>query len=122
MLKLKDFSKVLVEYKRTPAKLTSYIEYEDGFPVAKLRYTKGNIKGVVVAIGPNIIGWSLCDKKDKFDIEFGINLALKRAKIAETLSFRNRGRFYSTIPTTMLEEFKRMDDRSEKYFTLPDNK
>ena len=122
MLKLKDFSKVLVEYKRTPAKLTSYIEYEDGFPVAKLRYTKGNIKGVVVAIGPNIIGWSLCDKIDKFDMEFGINLALKRAKIAETLSFRNRGRFYSTIPTTMLEEFKRMDDRSEKYFTLPDNK
>ena len=38
MLKIKDFSKVLVEYKRTPDRLTSYVgKDEEGRPTAKLQ-------------------------------------------------------------------------------------
>ena len=122
MLTLKNFPKVLVEYKRKPSKFTAKVVINDeGFPEAKLQYIKGDVKGIVVAIGPNIIGWALCDKKDKFSYEFGMDLALRRALIAQKLSYRNRGNFYATIPTTMLEYFKRMDDRSEKYFGITDS-
>lgn len=118
MLKIKDFSKVLIEYKRTPDRLTSYVgKDEEGRPIAKLQHVRGKIRGIVVAIDRNIIGWSLCDKKDKFDLEYGLSLALRRAQIAKGLPPRNRARFYQTIPTTMLPLFNSMDDRSERYFT-----
>jgi len=82
---------------------------------------KGQIYGIVVSIGPGLIGWALCDRKDTFSKEYGIHLALQRARIATSLSLRERRRFYSKIPTSLGELFDKMDDRSEKYFKIDDD-
>lgn len=120
MLTLQSFPKVLVEYKRKPSHLKSFVAIEDGVPIAKLQLIKGATRGIMVSIGPNIIGWALCDKKDKFNLAYGIDLALRRANIAKNLSYRNRNSFYATVPDSMREMFVRMDDRSERYFPIVD--
>lgn len=120
MLTLQSFPKVLVEYKRKPSHLKSFVAIEDGVPTAKLQLIKGATRGIMVSIGPNIIGWALCDKKDTFNLAYGIDLALRRANIAKNLSYRNRNSFYATVPDSMREMFVRMDDRSERYFPIVD--
>jgi len=124
MLTLKDFdSKVLVSYLYTPNKLVPKIFYKIWGPTAELETIKGQKRGVVVSIGDGIIGWSLCNIKsgldgDKFDKAKGIDLALRRAKIASQLTYGERRSFYQKVPFSIKELFDMMDLRSQKYFQI----
>ena len=118
MLQLSNFkdSGVLVQYKRGKSQLTSYISTtEDGRKEAKLHKVKGKIRGVVVAIGPGIIGWSLCSKKDEYNHELGIHIALRRASINE-VSGESIETLINKIPSTLHEEVLQIYERSLKYF------
>ena len=97
MLTIQDFDAVLIEYKRD---------------------LKGNYKGVVVAIGPDIIGWSLCNPKDTFEKRVGLSLALGRAIKAALMPLTDTKRlaFYETCPFTLNDIFDRMTVRSVAYF------
>ena len=118
MLKLSDFEKPLVAYKRKPSKMKAYVSIsEDGTEyIPKLQYVKGEIRGIVVSLGYGIIGWSLCNKKDHFDFKLGMDKALNRALIAATLSDRNRSSFYLKVPTTLLQLFQDMEERSMHFY------
>ena len=140
-LTLKDFNKVLVSYfYETPDEIVADVEWEETeeglVPVPKLRKVGGKKRGVVVAIGPNILGWSLCNTKehdleiipgveitvpgDVFDKEKGLSIALMRADIASTLSSKERKSFYQKVPFTLSNLFESVDERSERYFTYED--
>ena len=106
MLSEKDFDgKVLVEY------------YRD---------RKGNPRGVVVSIGPGIVGWSLCSKLDVFTKEQAKNIAFHRAVKAGTLNpeetvvneeiTSKREEFYLGLPDTLVEKFNKIYERSYLYF------
>lgn len=128
MLKLTDFDKVLVTYLYEPDKKVPIIVNTPAGPVARIETIKGKKRGVVVALGAGILGWSLCNinpgwspKKgyhpaDIFDKEKGLDLALKRANIASSLTFSERENFYSKVPFSLLERFEHMSLRSERYF------
>lgn len=136
MLTLKDYKKVLVSYYRKPdkygAKLITYQSVDtDGSPItvpqAILTYEKGEKKGVLVAIGPGIIGWSLCNtgagcywKLDVFDKELGLHIALSRAEAVSKMSAVERTEYYDTVPSSIQEKFAEMVDRSYKYFQVPE--
>lgn len=136
MLTLKDYKKVLVSYYRNPdkfgAKLITYQSMDtDGSPItipqAVLTYKKGEKKGVLVAIGPGIIGWSLCNnnaefywKRDVFDKELGLHIALSRAEAVSKMSVNERIEYYENVPSSMQEKFAEMADRSYKYFQVPE--
>lgn len=73
--------------------------------------------GVVVAIGPDIIGWSLCNKKDRYSKEMAFHLALGRAEKAAKLDPAEREYYYyERIPTTLLDIATKVRNRSEQYF------
>jgi len=59
-----------------------------------VRNGEGNRVGVVVATGASKVGWSLCNKKDKWDRKKGLMIASNRAE---------RG-FHSVIPTMYVKE------------------
>jgi hypothetical protein len=120
-LTLKDFDKVLIEYKRKKDKVIPYLQKTPLGVIPSYYIRKGDIYGMVVAIGPGIIGWSLCDKKDTFNKELGLDLALRRARIASNLSFRGRNSLYSKVPFTLNEIFLNMEVRSEKYCPLDED-
>lgn len=65
-----------------------------------------NPRGVIVAVGNGMVGFSLANRKDKFDKELGKSIALNRA-------FQG---FNVDIPRSIFEEFHHMMDRSERYF------
>lgn len=139
MLTLKDFQNVLVSYHKDPDELVAKVDYttlidDEGNPVPRaiLETVKGEKRGVLVAIGPGIIGWSLCNVKpgwtngiyhegDKFDKAKGIDLALRRAKIAQSLDLFGKTSFYQKVPFTLQEEFDKMIDRSFSYFQVPES-
>lgn len=122
MLTLKDFDgKVLVSYLYSPDKLVPKISYKMWGPIAELETIKGKKRGIVVAIGNGIIGWSLCNSEDEFDKAKGLDLALKRAKIAAQLNYRERRSFYQKVPFSLKELFDTMDIRSQKYFQVEEN-
>lgn len=74
------------------------------------RNENGIRQGVVVSTGKNIVGWSLCNKKDKFEKERGIQIALARAnKISE-------GGTVKKTPFTLQPLVDKMLKRSSKYF------
>ena len=136
MLTLKDYKKALVSYYRNPdkfgAKLITYQSMDtDGSPItipqAVLTYEKGKKKGVLVAIGSGIIGWSLCNtgseyywEKDVFDKELGLHIALSRAEAVSKMSAVERAEYYDTVPSSIQEKFAEMVDRSYKYFQVPE--
>ena len=64
--------------------------------------------GVVVAIGRNLVGWSKCNKKDKWDKVKGLELAVGRATITQL--------DLSTIPPDMVEPAIKMITRSRRYY------
>lgn len=73
-------------------------------------YPKSEKIGVVVAIGKNQIGWSLCDPCDTFDKVKGIEIAVLRARLnAATGNNKN-------IPNKILQEVCEMECRSIKYY------
>lgn len=96
-LTLKDFSKVLLQYKRD---------------------NKGNIQGMVVSVGRNILGWSLCNAADKFDKAKGINIALRRAQKSATLSLIEKEEYYLQVPQSLLDIAETMLKRSTLYFIV----
>lgn len=139
MLTLKDFPSVLVSYFKDSDKQIAKIDYtklidDEGNPVprAYIETVKGGKRGVLVAIGPGIVGWSLCNVKhgwdknghwhdaDTFDKAKGIDLALKRAKISEGLDLVGKTGFYSKVPFTLEKEFAKMVERSFHYFQIPE--
>lgn len=140
MLTLKDFPQALVTYHRKPTKYTSKVVYnemkdENGFsytvPTAVIDRVRGEKKGVLVAIGPGIVGWSMCkeptryfsdlyDDGDKFDKAIGMHIAFSRAIKAKELSTYDREMLYDNVPTTLQPAFAEMVDRSFKYFQSPD--
>lgn len=96
MLTVNDFDKkVLVEYKRNK---------------------KGNPIGVVVAIGADQLGWSLCNKKDTFSKAYGMNIALRRAISVKDSTIAYRIKTYEKCPFTLEEQFERVLNRSLLYF------
>ena len=133
MLTLKDFKKVLVSYYRKPDKYaTKLIIYQgidtDGSSIAisqaVLTYEKGEKKGVLVAIGPGIIGWSLCNfsakywEKEVFDKKLGLHIALNRAEAASKMSTIEKAEYYDNVPSSMQESFEEMLNRSYRYFQV----
>lgn len=99
------------------------------------RDNKGNPQGVVVAIGPGILGWSLCSKLDFFTKKQAINIALNRAVKARNLSdlqkeyettdedgdiieytSSERGEFYLTVPDSLIPTWNKIMQRSYIYY------
>lgn len=52
--------------------------------VKYVRNRKRRPVGVVVATGKYHVGWSLCDKKDEWDKEVGMAMAVGRAVMPKT--------------------------------------
>jgi hypothetical protein len=126
ILTLDDFGKVLVSYLYEPDQLQAVIEYGKWEPRAVLETVKGKRKGVVVAVGSGILGWSLCctSKGDVFDKGKALNIALQRADLASAMDHSERLNFYEKVPFSIIDLFEEMELRSEKYFNNPnyDNK
>ena len=134
MLTLKDFKKVLVSYYRKPDKYAAKLIIYQGIdtdgssiaiPQAILTYEKGEKKGVLVAIGPGIIGWSLCNsgakyywELDVFDKKLGLHIALSRAEAASKMSTIEKAEYYDNVPSSMQESFEEMLNRSYRYFQV----
>ena len=74
-----------------------------------VRDEKNQRRGVVVAIGANEIGFSLANKRDKFDKQYGIHLAVQRA-------FHWKPSIDDDIPHSVRDDFIEMVDRSMRYF------
>ena len=78
---------------------------------------KNSIPGLVIAIAPGIIGWSLCSKHDRYSKEKAFQIALSRAGKASKLNPSERDYYYyDRIPSTLVEIAARVKERSEKYF------
>lgn len=117
MLKLNDFNKVLVEFLREDDKFIAVLDTNSlGIPMAHVQKIAGKRIGVVVATGDGILGWSLCNSKDEFDKEKGLNIALSRAHYAGSLSIRGREELYQKVPFSMEKLFNKMLERSSRYF------
>lgn len=80
------------------------------------RNSKQQLRGVVVAIGPDLIGWSLCDKYDVFDKTFGVNAAILRALACASLDKHGQRKYYKECPNSLEDIFKSIKDRSLLYF------
>ena len=140
MLTLKDFPQALITYYRKPNKYTAKVVYNEvaddfgnlvSIPTAVLDCVRGERKGVLVAIGPGIVGWSMCKEPvlllspyrfregDDFNKALGLHIALTRAIKVKAMSTWDKQEFYDSIPTTMQPAFKEMMDRSYKYFQIP---
>ena len=116
MLTLKDFSKVLVQYARTKTKITPVLVQIDSIYDSNVQIESGKKIGVVVSIDKDVLGWSLCNKKDKFDKDRGLSIALGRAALASEMSLAERIAYYEQVPQSLMYEFKEMEERSRKYF------
>lgn len=106
--------KVLIEYKREKSHWSPDIVTED---IMILRKTKSNIKGVVVAIGYGQIGWSLCDKRDIFNKERGIKIAIERAVLHKDCDIEE---ILKIAPKSLKENIIRINRRSHSYFKRND--
>lgn len=67
---------------------------------------EGQIKGVVLAIDRNIIGWSLCAKGDKFDKDLAFKIAYNRAIIGSKVQ----------IPFRLRPLYDKISERALKYY------
>jgi len=98
MIKTENFDKpILIEYKRK------------GFK---------RVTGVVVAIGPGIIGWSLCKHPDVFHKQKGFEIALGRAKRVAELGPEDETEYYDKMPFSLHDLALKMHERSVKYFKV----
>jgi hypothetical protein len=65
------------------------------------------LKGVVMCIGKDTYGWSMCDSKDTY------NRALK----ADTLSKKEKEAYYAKrVPQSLRNLFDKIQDRSKRYY------
>ena len=72
-----------------------------------VRDRKNKPIGCVVAIDKDKLGWSLCNRRDKWNRKVAVELAKKRA-------IENHG--IKIIPITVVSEYKIMSNRARKYF------
>ena len=103
---------MIIKYIRSPKKFKAELEYIGGMPHAYVNEFGGDLIGVVVSIDRNKVGWSLCNKKDRFNKERGLKIALNRAEYYGT----NRNFLLEEAPNSIKNEIIEMYDRSEKYF------
>ena len=121
MLSLKNFPKALVQYARTKGKVTNMLSDSILYGYSCYRkFERGKKFGVVVALDKDILGWSLCNKKDKFDKEKGVAIALGRAALASEMSLSERSNYYDQVPQSLVKVFEEMRERSKKYFQSND--
>lgn len=121
---LKDFEKPLVSYIYKPSEIVAYVDWKLNGPIPKLKEIPAEKKGILIAIGAGIVGWSLCKQTNKdFDVfnkEIGIDLALRKAEIASKLTHLQKESFYADVPQSIWEEFELMMERSYKYYKIPE--
>ena len=67
---------------------------------------KGNRRGVVFAVGKDCVGWSLCCKRDRFDVNFGVEIADGRATKGSSVP----------IPNIVRPYLEKMKDRANRYY------
>ena len=72
-----------------------------------LRDKNGNPIGVAVAVSKEDIGWSLCNKRDKFNKQRALEIAVGRATKRD---------ISDTKPVTILPLFNKIYARAQKYF------
>lgn len=74
------------------------------------RDRRGNLNGVVLATkdisGKVAFGWALCCKKDKFDKQMGLNIALNRALVRSAVP----------IPNSIRKDVNNMFSRAARYY------
>lgn len=70
----------------------------------------------IVAIGPGIVGWSICDKHDTFVKSVGIDIAFSRAQDLNRMSRREALEYYLNSPETLKNSIIDMYARSYAYF------
>lgn len=74
-----------------------------------VKYVKGDnghLRGVVVALGREVIGWSACCPKDKFDKKLGLRIASGRAIKGSN----------TEPPHYIVEPLVDMAERANKYY------
>ncbi len=104
---------MLIHYIRTPKKVRAEIDYKlDNHYSTRLVETGGDPIGVIVAIGKNRVGWSLCCPRDKFDKEYGQMIAVRRAEAYGT----DKERTFRNAPYSIRTDIQKMYERSQKYF------
>lgn len=81
--------------------------------ILKYYREKDQIRGVVLALDHTVLGWSLCNKRDKFDKELAIKIAYERAK---SIQKEDYGVVYNKIPRTIQPLFNEIYERSKKYY------
>lgn len=74
-----------------------------------VRDKKGRPFGVVVATGRNLIGWSKCNKSDKWNRELGLKIAANRSSSCVPSDVVD-------VPKDMVTHYMSMVTRSRKYF------
>ena len=84
----------------------------NNFLIKYVRDKKGKPFGVVVARGANLVGWSKCNKSDKWDRSVGLEIAFDRAYSSEPLLD------ILDIPKDMAKDFYDMIIRSRKYYKV----
>lgn len=78
---------------------------------------KNVLRGVVVAVDREAVGWSLCHDNDEFSKKKGINMAIGRARRSQTLEKPEKiEAFYNSIPQSLTELYNKMTERSIRYF------
>jgi hypothetical protein len=78
-----------------------------------IRNSKGNPRGVILAIkrpdGTVGFGWSLCNRKDSYNKDFGYGIALRRATEGSN----------AALPRPVEKLKADFFDRAGKYFRVP---
>lgn len=82
-------------------KLVKYIREENGQP-----------RGVVVALGRDKVGWSVCNPRDQFDKQLGRKIAVGRALEGSGTPIPRVGRKRDYVRETLNE----MHERAQRYF------
>lgn len=90
--------------------------FEGKVLVQYLRNSKRQPKGVVVAIGAGIVGWSLCSKHDTYNREHGLMIAHRRAVKARVLTTKELIEYYEKSPDSIKELIGIVGERSFVYF------
>lgn len=104
---------MLVHYVHTPPKYEAKVAHKNRDIKDAVLVDVGSKRiGVIVAIGPGEIGWSLCNPLDKFDKKYGKQVAVARAE-----GYReNYEELLAKAPEKIREEIKCMYNRSLNYF------
>lgn len=141
---IQEEQKIIIKYLREKPEHYAKVCYDkNGKPFAHLETIPGNIIGCVLAIGKNIIGWSLINNKDRQWVydwnqpdkriwesysvkqqqeilaknkELAFHIAYNRAMYAESMDSDALIKYYSKIPVSITDEINKISERSEKYF------